>query len=71
MDENLFYMSIDKQKADPSRRSQLHDGEVITDDVEYTGNATQPPYLFKSGETLLAMTKKHNVCGIFSSQIYV
>jgi hypothetical protein len=71
VDENLFYMSIDKQKADPSRRSQLHDGEVIADDVEYTGNATQPPYLFKSGETLLAMTKKHNVCGIFSSQIYV
>ena len=61
VDENVFYMSIDKQKADPSRRSQLQDGEVVADDVEYTGDATQPPYLFKSGDTLLSMTKAHNV----------
>lgn len=53
-------MGIDKEKVDPSRRSQTH---IIEDGAEAPseGQASQPPYLFKSGDTLLAMTQKHNV----------
>jgi hypothetical protein len=53
-------MGIDKEKVDPSRRSQLHDVKEGTE-VPYEGEASQPPYLFKSGDSLLAMAQKHNV----------
>jgi hypothetical protein len=53
-------MGIDKEKVDPSRRSQSHDVKEETE-IPYGGKASQPPYLFKSGDTLLAMTQKHNV----------
>lgn len=59
VDENLYYMGVDKSKVDPARRSQLHETEEGTD--EYKGTATQPPYLFSSGDSLLAMTKKYNM----------
>jgi len=52
-------MGIDKDKVDPSRRSQSHDTNEGQESSE--GNTSQPPYLFKSGDTLLAMTKKYNV----------
>ncbi|KIM32812.1 hypothetical protein M408DRAFT_62316 [Serendipita vermifera MAFF 305830] len=60
LDENLYYMGIDKDKVDPSRRSQTHGLDEATDNPSSTG-ASQPPYLFKSGDTLLAMTQKHNM----------
>ncbi|KAG8836086.1 hypothetical protein FRC17_010019 [Serendipita sp. 399] len=60
VDENLYYMGVDKTKVDPSRRSQIHDFDE-SDPESYQGNAGQPPYLFKSGDTLLAMTKRHNM----------
>jgi hypothetical protein len=53
-------MGIDKEKVDPSRRSQSHNVKEGTE-IPYEGEASQPPYLFKSGDSLLAMTQKHNV----------
>lgn len=67
VDENLYYMGIDKNKVDPARRSQVHDADAV-DDVEYSGNASQPPYLFKSGDTLLAMAKNNNASVILHRQ---
>jgi hypothetical protein len=56
-------MGIDKEKVDPSRRSQSHNVKAGTE-VPYEGEASQPPYLFKSGDSLLAMTQKHNVSAL-------
>ena len=53
-------MGIDKDKVDLSRRSQTHTVEDAKE-APTGAKASQPPYLFKSGDTLLAMTKKHNV----------
>jgi len=61
-------MGIDKEKVDPSRRSQSHDVKEGTE-VPYEGEASQPPYLFKSGDSLLAMTQKHNVSALILSLI--
>lgn len=58
VDENLYYMGIDKNKVDPSRLSQFHEGE---ENPEAETSPSQPQYLFKSGDTLLAMAKKNNV----------
>ena len=73
-DENLYYKGVDKHLVDPARLSQMHglDGGQAEDgtspgslvnDTSTTASTTssQPPYLFKSGDTLLAMTRQHNV----------
>lgn len=60
MDENLYYKGINKSDVDPHRLSQQYDGDLEHPKPK-AAKAHEPPYLFKSGETLLAMTEKHNV----------
>jgi len=60
VDENLYYKGINKSVVDPSRLSQQYSGDPEHPRPKAT-NAHEPPYLFKSGETLLAMTEKYNV----------
>ncbi|KAG9048917.1 hypothetical protein FS837_011654, partial [Tulasnella sp. UAMH 9824] len=59
-DENLYYMGIHKKNVDPSRLSQTH--VIPPEDAAKSKDAgiAQPPYLFHSAESLLAMTEKHN-----------
>ncbi|KAG8933906.1 hypothetical protein FRC02_010937 [Tulasnella sp. 418] len=57
VDENLYYMGVDKKTVDPSRRSQTH---AAAPDEDITGYSP-PPYLFHSAESLLALTDKHNL----------
>ncbi|KAL5531652.1 hypothetical protein ACEPAG_4529 [Sanghuangporus baumii] len=52
-DENLFYKGVDKHKVEPARLAQ-HDHDVRPD-------STLPPYVFHSGDSLLALTKEHNM----------
>ena len=60
MDENLYYKGINKSDVDPYRLSQQYNGDPEHPRPKTT-KAHEPPYLFKSGETLLAMTEKYNV----------
>ena len=68
VDENLFYKGVNKHLVDPARLAQHHSlSEPAVDNRE--GGAPhpskvdpmQPPYSFHSGDSLLALTKKHNV----------
>ncbi|KZT56801.1 L-serine ammonia-lyase [Calocera cornea HHB12733] len=75
VDENLYYKGLDKSRVDPSRLSQTHGlgghheppleppgTEEERDPGEETGGrGGQPTYLFHSGDSLLALTKKHNL----------
>ena len=54
VDENLFYKGVDKHKVEPARLTQHHEHATEMD-------PGQPPYSFHSGDSLLALTKKHNV----------
>ena len=54
VDENLFYKGVDKHKVDPARLTQQ--GDASSQPVE-----EHPPFVFHSGDSLLALTKKHNV----------
>ena len=58
VDENLFYKGVDKHKVDPARLSQQHESHN-TDDA--SNDSLHPPYPFHSGDSLLALTRKHNV----------
>lgn len=74
VDENLFYKGVDKRTVHESRLNQSHSFTDPTDlstafisqqdtpqsslDTESGGH---PPYPFSSGDSLLALTKKHNV----------
>ncbi|KAG8981636.1 hypothetical protein FRB90_007114 [Tulasnella sp. 427] len=59
-DENLYYMGIHKKDVDPSRLSQTHVIPPQNAAESKTAGVSQPPYLFHSSESLLAMTEKHN-----------
>ncbi|TDL23659.1 L-serine ammonia-lyase [Rickenella mellea] len=66
VDENLFYKGVDKHLVEPSRLSQhsLIEPALIGDgneDKRPPSDPYQPPYLFHSGDSLLALTKKHNM----------
>ncbi|KAH9479618.1 L-serine dehydratase [Psilocybe cubensis] len=75
VDENLFYKGVDKKKVHGARLHQTHliaepDTPVPDSDVadfNVAGTETveiedgQPPYPFDSGNSLLALTKKHNM----------
>lgn len=69
MDENLFYKGIDKTLIEPARLSQhslnepTHRGEDGKEG-DQTSVPNHPPYKFHSGESLLALTRKHNVSEI-------
>jgi hypothetical protein len=60
VDENLYYKGINKSDVDPHRLSQQYDADPEHPRPKAT-KAHEPRYLFKSGETLLSMTEKHNV----------
>ena len=57
VDENLFYKGVDKHKVDPARLAQHHQEELSN----ASSDPTLPPYAFHSGDSLLALTRKHNV----------
>ncbi|KAH8116427.1 L-serine ammonia-lyase, partial [Phellopilus nigrolimitatus] len=54
VDENLFYKGVNKHKVEPARLTQHHEQSTTTD-------PSHPPYAFHSGDSLLALTKKHNM----------
>ncbi|KLO17934.1 L-serine ammonia-lyase [Schizopora paradoxa] len=54
VDENLFYKGVDKHKVDPARLTQQ--GDASSQPIE-----EHPPFIFHSGDSLLALTKKHNM----------
>jgi hypothetical protein len=77
VDENLYYKGVDKHAVETARLSQMHGFDTLsiksasmTDPTTSAENArsqasskpAQPPYLFSSGDSLLALTKRHNVC---------
>lgn len=77
VDENLYYKGVNKDNVDPARLSQTHGApedseggaspldEIFSDvDPDSKPRGRQPPYLFHSGDSLLAMTKKHNVSSL-------
>jgi hypothetical protein len=65
VDENLFYKGVDKSKVHGARLQQ-HNSEPVKDQ-SYSCETEEPPYPFDTGNTLLALTKKHNVGSIFAS----
>ena len=58
--ENLFYKGVDKRAVHAARLSQTRGGTDATHAEEDTDSA-HPPYPFKSGDTLLALSRRHNV----------
>ncbi|KAG8878551.1 hypothetical protein FRB98_006091 [Tulasnella sp. 332] len=65
VDENLYYMGINKRDVEPARLSQSsqtstsnHPAGSIEGPVPII--SSQPPNLFHSSESLLALTQKHN-----------
>jgi len=71
VDENLFYKGVDKTKVHGARLQQSHHPHADSPASPISGETTQkasdaeckdhPPYPFVSGNSLLALTKKHNV----------
>ncbi|KAF9478272.1 L-serine ammonia-lyase [Pholiota conissans] len=73
VDENLFYKGVDKTKVHGARLHQtLHslidpvDGTVLAVTDQGSSEASvpeynDPPHAFDTGNTLLALTKKHNM----------
>ena len=60
VDENLFYKGVDKHKVNPAR---LHKHDKHHHHHHDAGKAclSHPPFAFHSGDSLLALTKQHNV----------
>lgn len=74
VDENLFYKGVDKHKVEPARLVQQpgqQKYEPSDSDSPSNHNAssdpTLPTYAFHSGDSLLALTRKHNVSYPLSS----
>jgi hypothetical protein len=65
VDENLFYKGVDKNAVHGARLHKSHSLSEQTFDSHSPGtedaNEEHPPYPFESGDSLLALTKKHNV----------
>ncbi|KAM5532897.1 hypothetical protein V8D89_013449 [Ganoderma adspersum] len=61
VDENLFYKGVDKSVVHGARLHQP--SHTDSDSVEETqaADCNQPPYPFVSGDSLLTLTKKHNM----------
>lgn len=63
VDENLFYKGVDKRAVHGARLHQTHSvekGNAIPTQSE-ANDPGHPPYPFESGNSLLALTEKHNV----------
>ena len=58
--ENMFYKGVDKRAVHSARLSQTNSGTDATN-LEKDSDPSHPPYPFKNGETLLALTHRHNV----------
>ena len=64
VDENLFYKGVDKRDVHDARLHQTHS---LSDSFDRSGlkqspiEEEHPPFPFDSGNTLLALTRKHNV----------
>ena len=69
VDENLFYKGVDKSAVHGARLHQSHSaekGDVIPAQPA-ANDPGHPPYPFESGNSLLALTTKHNVSFIGST----
>jgi hypothetical protein len=78
VDENLYYKGVDKSVVHVARLHQ-HQSHSLTEPEHlpqrYSATKSDsypnsepdglPPYPFTSGDTLLALTRKHNVCSFF------
>lgn len=68
VDENLFYKGVDKRVVQAARLHQTHslsepntEAEPSSPPENTPGVSDHPPYPFTSGNSLLALTKKHNM----------
>ncbi|KAH9888904.1 L-serine ammonia-lyase [Cubamyces lactineus] len=61
VDENLFYKGVDKSVVHGARLHQTHSSESTPGAPSQAPDPIQPPYPFVSGDSLLALTKKHNM----------
>ncbi|CCM00389.1 uncharacterized protein FIBRA_02419 [Fibroporia radiculosa] len=65
VDENLFYKGVDKSAVHGARLHHPHGSSSESEDSSeqhaQSADSCQPPYPFVSGESLLALTKKHNM----------
>ncbi|KDQ61618.1 hypothetical protein JAAARDRAFT_31094 [Jaapia argillacea MUCL 33604] len=59
VDENLFYKGVDKSIVHGARLHQSHMSEP--GDAQQPKGSPHPPYPFTSGDSLLALTKRHNM----------
>jgi len=68
VDENLFYKGVDKRTVHGARLHQhVHvGGSPTAGELEHSSESEQPPYPFKSGDSLLNLTRIHNVRLILS-----
>ncbi|KAJ8585993.1 L-serine ammonia-lyase [Rhizopogon salebrosus TDB-379] len=63
VDENLFYKGVDKRAVHGARLHQTHnvaEGDQ-TPAQPAANDPGHPPYPFESGDSLLALTRKHNL----------
>jgi len=58
--ENMFYKGVDKRAVHVARLSKTTGG-IDAAQVEKDTDPTHPPFPFKSGDTLLALSRRHNV----------
>ena len=62
INENIFYKEIKKSQADPSRREQHATlNESVGVENKDNANNNDVPYPFHNAESLLELTKKHNL----------
>ena len=65
--ENLFYKSVDKRAVHVARLSKTRSGTDAAQ-LEKDTDPTLPPYPFENGNTLLALSRRHNV-GLFAHAV--
>lgn len=58
--ENMFYKGVDKRAVHVARLTQTSSGTDATHPEKDT-DPTHPPYPFQNGDTLLALSRRHNV----------
>ncbi|TBU49232.1 L-serine ammonia-lyase [Dichomitus squalens] len=62
VDENLFYKGVDKSAVHGARLHQpSHPPDPTSGGAAQATDSIQPPYPFVSGDSLLALTRKHNM----------
>ncbi|GJJ11278.1 hypothetical protein Clacol_005510 [Clathrus columnatus] len=67
-DENLYYKGVNKNAVDSARLAKSTSLPSLADppesevtNVKLDTEPSHPPYLFSSGDSLLALTRKHNM----------